>query len=167
MNMVKRNDIPLQTILSAMILLLVGCTSVDTFLLTSETFPPKSSIQEVEIVDREPPCAHRALARLSMEGGASEDFRDEQFQILKKAAELGADAVVFSKPETHRERHLMPSRVMAGGPWGMGMYGYPGWGYGTGFGMGYGAGVAIPYDETVKSLEGIAIRYTDHTGPKC
>ncbi|MBA3967560.1 MAG: hypothetical protein H0X47_17645 [Nitrospirales bacterium] len=30
--------------------------------------------------------------------------------------------------------------MMMGGPWGMGSYGNPGWGYG----MGYGGGMAIP-----------------------
>ncbi len=45
----------------------------------------------------------------------------------------------------------------------MGSYGNPGWGYG----MGYGGGMAIPYDYTVTSLTGIAIRYTNNEQTKC
>ena len=149
------------------VLLMVSCTSVDTFVLTNQTFPPKSSIQEVEIVDREPPCAHIAIAQLSVDDRESTDFRSEQLQILKKAADLGADAVVFSKPEKHIEHHVTYRSPGIGGPWGMGYYGYPGWGYGTVYGMGYGAGMAIPYDYTVKSLKGIAIRFTEDRGPRC
>ena len=162
------NRVPLSAIgLLGLALLIGGCTSVDTFLLTNKTFPPKSSFQEVEIVDREPPCAHLAIAQLSVDDSASADYRSEQFQILKKAADLGADAVIFSKPEKHIEHDVIYDRSVVGSPWGMGYYGYPGWGYGTGYGMGYGAGMAIPYDHTVKSLKGIAIRYTDDSGPKC
>lgn len=165
-------DSPRQVSLSPMVLLgmaflIVSCTSVDIFLLTNKTFPPKGSIQEVEIIDRDPPCAHIAIAQLSVDDSASADYRSEQFEILKKAADLGADAVIFSKPEKHIEHGVIYERPVVGSPWGMGSYGYPGWGYGTGFGMGYGAGVALPYDYTVKTLKGIAIRYTDINGPKC
>ena len=162
----KQNIISLIGLLG-MVLLMTNCTSVDTFLLTNKTYPPKQSIQDVEIVDQEPPCAHIAIAQLSVDDSASTSYRTEQSQILKKAADLGADAVVFSKPEKHIKHTVTYNRPMVGSPWGMGLYGYPGWGYGMGYGMGYGAGMAIPYDYSVKSLKGIAIRYTDASGPKC
>lgn len=43
---------------------MAGCTSVNTLLLTSQTFPAKASWQKVEILDREPSCAHISIAQL-------------------------------------------------------------------------------------------------------
>lgn len=154
-------------------LFMSGCMSVDTLLLTSKTFPPKASLKEVAILDREPSCEHIAIAQLSVEDGASDSYRTEQDKILEKAASLGSDAVVFSKPEKHVEHGVdYQGSMMIGGPWGMGNYGYPGWGYGMGMGyglggMGYGGGMAVPYDYTVTSLTGIAIRYTNRDHPNC
>ena len=143
---------------------MVGCTSVNTLLLTSQTFPAKVSWQDVKILDREPSCAHIGIAQLSMEGSGLDSYTTEQIDILKKAASLGSDAVVFAKPEKHVEHGISyQSPMMMGGPWGMGSYGYPGWGYG----MGYGRGMAIPYNYTVTSLTGIAIRYTNYAQTKC
>ena len=151
---------------------MAGCTSVNTLLLTSRTFPAKASWQDVEILDREPSCAHIGIAQLSMEGSGSDSYDDEQVRILKKAAALGSDAVVFAKPEKHVEHGISyQSPMMMGGPWGMGTYGYPGWGYGVpygGWGMGYGmGGMALPYDYMVTSLTGIAIRYTKNGRTTC
>ena len=103
-----------------------GCVSVDVVKLSNHTYPPKASTQEVEVLDRKPPCAHAAIAQLSVDDSEYDDFESEQKKILKKAAELGADAVIFSKPEKHKQHGVMYSGM--GGPWGMGMYGYPGWG---------------------------------------
>ncbi len=151
---------------------MVGCTFVNTLLLTSQTFPAKASWQEVEILDREPSCEHIGIAQLSMEDSGSDSYDTEQVNILKKAASLGSDAVVFAKPEKRVEHGISyQGPMMMGGPWGMGMYGYPGWGYGGGYGMGYGMGyggsMALPYDYTVTTLTGIAIRYTNNGRIKC
>lgn len=151
---------------------ITSCASVDTIKLTDKTFPPKASIQEVAVLDRNPSCAHIAIARLSVDDSEYDSFETEQKKILNKAAALGADAVVFSKPEKRKKRGVMYSGMgcYMCGPWGMGMYGYPGWGYGMGYGYGMGwgyGGMPMPYDYTVRSLEGIAIRYTDSTDPKC
>ncbi len=157
---------------------MTGCTSVNTLLLTSQTFPAKSSWQSVEILDREPSCAHISIAQLSIEGSESDSYATEQIDILKKAASLGSDAVVFTKPEKHVIHGISyQSPMMMGGPWGMGSYGYPGWGYGGPYGpwgmgygmggMGYAGGVALPYDYTITSLTGIAIRYTNDGHTKC
>ena len=150
-----------------------GCVSVDIVKLSNQTYPPKASPQEVEVLDRKPPCTHVAIAQLSVDDSEYDDFESEQRKILKKAAEIGADGVIFSKPEKHKQHGVMYSGMgcYMCGPWGMGMYGYPGWGYGMGYGYGmygYGmGGMAVPYDYTVKSLKGIAIHYTDPSGPKC
>ncbi|MGP0595242.1 hypothetical protein ACTRXD_22195 [Nitrospira sp. T9] len=150
---------------------MAGCTSVNTLLLTSQTFPAKSSWQSVRILDREPFCSHISIAQLSMEGSESDSYATWQIDILKKAASLGSDAVVFTKPEKHVEHSIRyQSPMVMGGPWGMGAYGYPGWGYGGPYGpwgMGYVGGVALPYDYTVTSLTGIAIRYTNKGHPQC
>lgn len=133
-------------------------------LLTSQTFPAKASWQEVEILIREPACAHIGIAQLSMEGSGSDSYPTEQVNILKKAASLGSDAVVFTKSEKYLAHGVSyQSPMMMGGPWGMGSYGYPGLGYG----MGYGGGMAIPYDYTVTSLTGIAIRYSNNEQTQC
>ena len=152
--------------------ILAGCTSVDTILLTSQTFPAKDSIQEVEVITMEPKCPHIALAQLRVEDEAV-SFGQEEGAILKKAADLGADAVVL---------HRGQQRTVATPAYGGYAYGYssPGWGYSS-FGMGgygtsgyavggygyspYGMAMPMTYDTTVRSLTGIAIRYTE--GPRC
>ena len=167
MDCVKRPTLFLLLSLTGIWIIMAGCTSVDTIRLTSQTFPPKKSIQEVEVIAREPKCAHIALAQLSVEDEAV-SFGKEETAILKKAADLGADAVVL-----HRgTKRTVATPAYGGYAYG---YGYPGWGYGS-YGMsgyaigGYGYspyGMAMPmmYDTTVRSLTGIAIRYKD--GPRC
>ena len=149
----------------------VGCMSVNTLLLTSEKFPPKASWQEVEILDREPPCAYIKIARLSVDGSEMGSYETMQRSILKKAASLGSDAVVFAKPEKHVEHRVMyQDPMMMGGPWGIGSYYYPGWGYGVPYGMwgpGYGSMMALPYDSTVTSLTALALRYRTGDATKC
>lgn len=133
-----------------------GCTSVDTVLFTSQTFPPKNSIQEVEVLSRTPKRAHVAIAQLSVEDAAS-SFEKQQGAILKKASKLGADAVVFRRGT---------KRTVATPAYGGYAYSYssPGWGYGSYGGVGYsyygyGRGAPMMYDTTVRSLTGIAIHY--------
>lgn len=139
-------------------LIIGGCTSVDTIRLTSQTFPSKNSIQELEVLSRTPERAHVAIAELRVEDEAV-GFEKMQGAILKKAAKLGADAVVFRRGT---------KRIVATPAYGGYAYGYrsPGWGFG-GFGRanysyyGYGPGTPMTHDTTVRSLTGIAIRYKD------
>ena len=142
--------------------LIAGCISVDTIRLTNKNFPPKDSVQEVEVIDREPPCAFIRLAQLSVDNSDS-SYESEQAAILKKASKLGADAVIF-----HHGIQRTKTVIAPGGY--RGMYGYPGWGYGP-YGIGgYGYGPMMPpmpYDMTLRSLTGIAIRFTDQDDRKC
>ena len=151
---------------------LSGCVSVDTVRFTNQKFPAKKSVEEVQILDRKPACDHVVLARLSVDDSEYDSFEAEQKKILKKAAALGADAVIFSKPQKSVRQGVMYSGTgcVACGPYGYGTYGYPGWGYGAGYGYGMGwgyGGMAVPYNYTVKSMSGVAIHYTKSTNGKC
>jgi hypothetical protein len=172
MDCVKQRTIFSLISLTGIWFIMAGCTSVDIIRFTSQTFPPKNSVQEVEVMALEPKCAHIALAQLSVQN-AAESYEDEEGAILKKAADLGADAVVL---------HRGTKRTVATPAYGGYAYNYssPGWGYAS-YGMGgygtsgyaiggyayspYGMGTPMTYDTTVRSLTGIAIRYKD--GPRC
>ena len=88
---------------------------------------------------------------------SASSFEKAQAAILKKAAKLGADAVVFRRGT---------QRIVATPAYGGHAYGYssPGWGYGSYGGVGYsyygyGRGAPMTHDTTVRTLTGIAIRY--------
>jgi hypothetical protein len=83
--------------------------------LSSEQFSPRR-ISDVEILDQEPTTEHLRLAEL-MASSSTSSLKDLQHDILKKAAKLGASAVVFSRSTTHTEHRI------AQGP------GYSPWGY--------------------------------------
>jgi len=145
-----------------------ACATVDTILLTSDTFPPKGSAEEVAVLRRTPTRPHRDLAELRI-GDSWLGFGSLQHKILKRAAALGADAVVFAQPQTQTTHRMSYEPLYGpwgynspyyGGPWGYGMYGglYGGWGPWGGLPFG---SIAVPYDETVRILMGTAIRYTD------
>lgn len=155
----------------------MACASVDVVRLTSQTFPPKDSADQVEALDREPTRAHLRLAELRL-ADTGMGFDDMQRKILKKAATLGADAVVFSKPETEVKHQVAYEPTYS--PWGYygpyygpGSWGYGGYGYGGygglggpwGWGGGYTGSMAMPYDVTVNSLTGTAVKYTDPNEP--
>jgi hypothetical protein len=136
---------------------------VDQILVTSDTFPPKESADQVAVLSRMPARAHRELAELRV-GDTWFKSSNMQHKILDRAATLGADAVVFAKPDTQTLHHMAyePAydpwaydSLYYGGPYG-GLYG--GWGPWAGL---YPGSIAVPYDETVRMLMGTAIRYTD------
>ena len=151
-------------------LVTTSCTSVDVVRLSGQTFPPKSSRAEVALLDREPKCPHLRLAELRVDD-STDKFETMQRQILDRAASLGADAVLFEKPEKHIQHQVTYAPAYTYSPWGYGAYAYPGWGYGGGWygygPYGYGGGMAMPYDYTVRSLTGLAIRYTNSPGSTC
>jgi hypothetical protein len=151
-------------------LLFSACASVDTILLTSSTFPPKASVDEVAVLDREPARPHLDIAELRI-GDDWLSFSSLQQKVLRRAAALGADAVVFDKPKTETFQGVTYEPLYDpwgynspyyGTPWGYGWYGYggPSGGWGM-WGGGYSDIVAVPYEETVRMLMGTAIRYTD------
>lgn len=146
-----------------------GCARVDTILLTSEKFPPKTSVDEVAVLERNPARPFRQIAELRI-GDSWLSFGSLQRRILSQAAVLGADAVVFSSPQTLTRRRWAYQPMYD--PWGANspFYGPP-WGYGVsgGYGGPYGTwngvyadglSVPMPYDETTRMLMGTAIRYT-------
>lgn len=154
---------------------LTGCASVDVIRLTNETFPPKDSRADVEVLEQQPTQPYISLADLHV-ADSGVGFEWMQRKILDKAATLGADAVLFLKPESHVEHEVAYEPVYSPwggyGPYGPGLGGYGGigpWGgYGGSWGGGYGGpwgwgptgSVAVPYDVTVNSLQGTAIKYT-------
>lgn len=156
-------------IVLAFCLVLPACANVDTILLTSERFPPKRSIDEVAVLEQKPARPYLELAELRI-GDSSLSYGNLQHKILDRAAALGADAVVFAKPQTQTTHEVAYEPLYGpwgynspyyGSPWGYGAYGgpYGGWGpWG-----GYSGSVAVPYDETMRMLMGTAIRYTDMT----
>lgn len=143
-----------------------GCSNVQVIRLTSDTFPSRP-VRDVAILNEEPNPAHLKIAELSE--SSSSDIQTLQRHLLKKAAELGADAVVFSTPITHSEQRIAYQPAYS--PWGYytpyyygpGPYGYWGpWGYRYGLwgsGWGYRQYVPVAYLVRVTTLKGIAIRY--------
>jgi hypothetical protein len=147
--------------------LCAGCSSVNVLRLTSETFSPRS-VEEVAILSEAPPNEHTRIAELSETSSSRVDTL--QRHILKKAAQLGADAVIFSVPHTRSEQRVDYQPVYS--PWGYyapyyygpGPFGYSRpWGYSYSafepFG-GYRQYAAIPYSVRVTTLKGVAIRYS-------
>ena len=153
---------------------LSACSNVQVLRLTNETFAPRP-MNDVEILDKEPTREHLRLAELA-ESSSTSSLDHLQRDILKKAARLGASAVVFSRPTVHTEQRV----AYAGGysPWGYyapyyygpGPRGYLGFSYGAwpyssyagmygpwGPGWGY---QDVPYVLEVQTLKGVAIRYT-------
>lgn len=152
-------------------LLCCACTSVDTILLTSDTFAPKKSADEVAVLEQNPTRPHREIAELRI-GDGWLSFGSLQHKILNKAAALGADAVVFAKPETVTQHEVAYEPLYDpwgynspyyGTPWGYGGLGGNGGPYGSWgpWGGGYSGSVAVPYDEVTRLLKGTAIRYTE------
>lgn len=145
-----------------------GCANVQVLRLTSETFPPRE-VQDVAILSQFPGQQHEKIAELS-ETSLSDDVDKLQRHLLKKAAELGADAVVFSTPTTHTERHVAYQPAYS--PWGYyapyyygpGPYGNWGpWGYSYGpWGpmWGYQQAVPVSYLVRITTVKGTAIHYS-------
>lgn len=143
-----------------------ACAGVDVVPLTEQSFPSKASSRNVEVLNFVPSCPHILLADLSIQGDAKE-FQRLQTRILEKAAALGADAVIFAKPQ-QRTQHQVAYQTYPAWNFGGWMYGsYPyGFGYYGGWPISEGD-VAASHEVTKQSLEGTAIRYVSAQGPKC
>ena len=153
-----------------------ACSPVHVLRLTSETFPP-TAVHEVAILSQPPSADHHDIAQLSA-SSSSDSVERLQQQILKKAAKLGAQAVVFSPPRTRTEQGVdyQPAYNPYGyyspyyyGPAYGGGFGFGGYSrnyyggmygpWGPGWGYGYGPGMAVPYTVRIQTLKGTAIRY--------
>ncbi|MDX1410603.1 MAG: hypothetical protein R3351_00450 [Nitrospirales bacterium] len=75
-----------------------SCASVDTVRLTNQKFPPKESVEGVEILDRTPPCDHVVIARLSVDDSEYDSFESEQKKSLKKPLHWGPMRSFFRNP---------------------------------------------------------------------
>jgi hypothetical protein len=153
---------------------LSACSNVQVLRLTNENFAPRP-INDVDILDKEPTREHLRLAEL-VKSSSTSSLDNLQRDILKKAAKLGASAVVFSRPTVHTEQRVAYSGGYS--PWGYyapsyygpGLRGYFGFGYGAGFYGSYGGMYGpwgpgwgyqdVPYVIEVQTLKGVAIRYT-------
>jgi hypothetical protein len=145
-----------------------GCSHVQVLRLTSETFPPRE-VEDVAILSERPSVPYQKIAELS-ETSSSDNLERLQQHLLDKAAQLGADAVVFGTPITRTEHHVTYQPVYS--PWGYyapsyygpGPYGYWGpWGYHYapwGLGWGYSRSIPVSYLVRVTTLKGTAIRYS-------
>ncbi len=150
---------------SLIVAVLLACSSthVNVLRLTSETFPSRPSASDVVILEQAPAAEHIRIAELSVT--STGNLEDLQQQILNRAAELGAQAVVFFPSVTEMERRFMYQPIYYYSPWGYYSpfyYGYspdPYWLFGLGPG-GYRQYVLVPYTVAVHTLKGIAIRYS-------
>ena len=85
---------------------LVGCSSVNVLILSSENFTPANS--QIEILDRPPTRPYVRIAVLSLDSWwLSDDSRRQK--IAQKATTLGADAVVFGELSLSSPGMAVPS----------------------------------------------------------
>src|SRR5262245_64954336 len=91
-----------------------GCADVQVLRLTSETFPSRE-VQDVAVLSQYPSLRYEKIAELS-ETSSSNSISKLQRHILDKAAELGADAVVFSTSITRTEQRVAYQPAYS--PWG-------------------------------------------------
>jgi hypothetical protein len=181
----------------------MACASITVIRFTQDTFQPKASGQEVQVLFQEPSCPHLKLAALSGEETTWSSLEDVRLEILRKAAQLGADAVIILDRTDQINRYLkyQQDSTVIRPSIGWAFSSYPGWGYGafgsrfgglgagggaeeigagrpaSGFGaagftpvvsgIGRGMGVATPYEVSVTSLHGIAVRFMSATARTC
>lgn len=132
-----------------------ACAGMDIIPLTSETFPPKKSMGDVKILSEEPDRQYKKLAEITIADSKKKGWK-LQHMILQKAAEMGADAVVFADPTSYSEKHTTYSPVYR--PWGY-YSPYYGW-----YGGGYIDAVPTTYKTKRTTLTGVAIRYVNGRG---
>ena len=76
--------------------ILVGCSSTDIVTLDSTTRPP-TAITEVEVLLEKPERPYKVIARIQFGPAAlTNNYQSQTNQVIKRAAELGADAVIVS-----------------------------------------------------------------------
>lgn len=163
-----QNSRRLLDVLVALVLLVAefGCTRIriDMVRVTQERYPAKGSIEAVQALTQAPTQPYQELADF-VARGRSATFHSLREKILEQAAAIGADAVIFARPEEHVKEGITYQPMYS--PWGYSdpYYGPDPWGYGwsgrpPGYGYPYGGYMAVPYEIVITSLRGTAIRYT-------
>ncbi|MDE3219042.1 MAG: hypothetical protein KGO23_06680, partial [Nitrospirota bacterium] len=67
---------------------LSGCASVDVLMLSGETFSPRTTVSDVEVLEQEPTRPHIQIAELSVDS-LWLSIASKRQKILEKAAMLG------------------------------------------------------------------------------
>jgi hypothetical protein len=131
-----------------------SCASgVDTVKFTSETYPPKKSVSNVDILEKTPDRPYIKLAQITI-GNSKKSGANLSVKIREEAAKMGADAVVFSDPVISFTGTTQYAPVYR--PWG-----YYSPYYGGYYGGAYMTARPIQHKTRKNTLSGVAIRYSD------
>ncbi len=133
-----------------------SCARVDVVLFTSDVFPPKNSAADVKIIEEKPTQPTLRIAQLTVADTGKKGYK-LQGMIRKKAATLGADAIMFGDPEHYYDTSV--SYATAYRPYG----GYYGGGYGW-YGGSYAVGMPVTSKKRKNSLSGLALKFTNEPG---
>ena len=130
---------------------------IDMVQYTGAVYPPKASPNDVQILEEMPSAPHARIALITI-AESKKSLGVLQRSIMNKAAELGADAVVFGDPESSFRTDVSYAPVYR--PWGY-YSPYYGW-----YGGGYRDAVPRAYKVRYNTLAGLAIRYQDTGGSR-
>ena len=132
-----------------------SCAGVDVVHFTSDVYPPKHSGADVKILETKPTQPHVRIAQLTVSDSKKKGWKLQRM-IRDKAANLGADAIIFSDPQHYYDNSVRYAPVYR--PWG---YYYPTYGW---YGGSYVTGVPITHKVRRNSLSGVAIKFTGKSG---
>ena len=151
----RSNQVGLPCVLVLILLIFAGvaCTRVEYVRFSSETFPPKKPGQ-VEVLGKDPTVPFTKIAQLSVIE-STKKLTNIQPMIMKKAASMGADAVIFKDPEVDYEHRVSYAPVYR--PWG---YYTPHYGW---YGGGYTGAMPVSHKIRRHTLTGLAVRYKSDT----
>jgi hypothetical protein len=91
-----RVNLELITCLLLVISLLIGCSTTDIVIIDSTTRTP-TAVNEVEVLLEKPERTHKIIARIQFGPDALvSNYQAQTNEVIKRAAELGADAVIVS-----------------------------------------------------------------------
>jgi hypothetical protein len=132
-----------------------ACAGVDVVHFTSDVYPAKRSGADVKLLDEKPDQPHVRIAQITIADSKKKNATLQRL-IRDKAAELGADAILFSDPEHYYDHSVRYAPAYQ--PWGY-YAPYSGWYGGT-----YMAGVPVSHKTRRNSLSGVAIKFTGSSG---
>ena len=94
--METRNNVKLMLCIFSVGSLLFGCSTLDVVIYDS-TSRPSTAESEVEILLEKPDRPYQVIARIQFGPDAFvNDYQSQTNEVIKRAAELGADAVIVS-----------------------------------------------------------------------